>query len=145
MPAFAEIIDGGRPVAGSICSVGVEGDLSLVSLDSVCPPSETEPEGHEHTVQLIKEDCTDRETQGVDTAQLSALFGAGDTTTKSCQHRKLLGLFTVADVQRNPSSMGTGQRRNLSSMTKMFATITAAAQHLQCARLLELSTSFWET
>ena len=145
MPAFAEIIEEVRPVAGSICSVGVEGNPLLVSLDSVCPPSETEPVGHEHTVQLLTEDCTDRDTQGVDTAQLSALFGAGDTTTKSCQHRKLLVLSTVADVQWNPSSMRTGQRRNLSSMTKMFATITAAAEHLQCARLLKLSTSFWET
>ena len=34
-------------------------------------------------------------------------------------------------VQRNSSSMGKGQRRNLSSMTKVLSTIVAAAQFLE--------------
>ena len=93
----------------------------------------TELEGHARTVQLLKKKCVDspnRETEGDDNTQLSALFEADDTTTKSCQHSKLLGRSTVADVQRNQSSMGKGQRRNLSSMTQVLATFFAAAQHL---------------
>ena len=93
MPAFAEIIEEVRPVAGSICSVGVEGNPNdLFPWTPSVHPARPSLWGHEHTVQLLTEDCTDRDTQGVDTAQLSALFGAGDTTTKSCQHRKLLSV-----------------------------------------------------
>ena len=122
-----------RLVAGSVCSAGVEGNSLPTAFESDCPARETELKGHAHAVQLLKNECVDspnRETEGNDDSQLSALFGADDTTTKSCQQRMLLGLSTVADVQRNPSSLGRGQRRNLSSMTKVLAPIFVAAQHL---------------
>ena len=65
-----------------------------------------------------------------DTAQLSTVFEIDGTKTESCQQRKLMGLSAVAQVQRNSSSLGKGQRRNLSSMTKVFSLIFAAAQQL---------------
>ena len=128
MPAFAEVIDDGRTVVRSSCSVGVEGNPSPTALDSARTPSEIELEGHEHTVQLLKKEGIDSqsfETEGDDNTQLSALFATDDATTM-----KLLGLSTVVDVQPNPSSLGKGQGRTPSGMTKVLATIFAAAQHL---------------
>ena len=51
------------------------------------------------------------------------------------QNRVNKGSFSVclqcpSDVQRNSPSLGKGQRRNLSSMTKVLSTIFAAAQFL---------------
>ena len=83
---------------------------------------EIEFEGHEHIVQLL-------EKRGAG-AKLPAVFETDDTTTKACQQGNFLGLSTVADVQRNSPSLGKGQRRNLSSMTKVLSTIFAAAQFL---------------
>ena len=82
--------------------------------------------GHEHTVQLVE--------KRDDTTQLSTVLDFDDTKTESCQQRKLLGLPAVAEVQRNSSSLGKGQRRNLSSMTKVLSLILAAAQHLDSSR-----------
>ena len=65
-----------------------------------------------------------------DTAQLSTVFEIDGTKTESCQQRKLMGLLAMVQVQRNSSSLGKGQRRNLSSMTKVFSLIFAAAQQL---------------
>ena len=70
-------------------------------------------EGHEHIVQLLE--------KGGAGAKLPAVFETDDTTTKSCQQGKFLGLSTVADVQRNSPSLGKGQRRNLTSVTKFDA------------------------
>ena len=39
-------------------------------------------------------------------------------------------VFSSAEVQRNSPSLGKGQRRNLSSTTKVLSLILAAAQHL---------------
>ena len=91
-------------------------------METSCQSSETEFGRNEHTVQFLE--------KGDDTAQLSAVFETDDTKTESCQQGKLLGLSAVAEVQRNSSSLGNGQRRNLSSMTKVLSLILAAAQHL---------------
>ena len=83
---------------------------------------ETELEGHEYNVQLLEKRSG--------SARLPATFEIDDTTTESCQQRKFLGLSTVADMQRKSSSLGKGQRRNLSSMTTVLSMVVAAAQHL---------------
>ena len=114
VPAFAENLDGKQIVVGVF-----EGDLLLVVRETSCQSGESEFGRHEHTVQLLK--------KRDDTAQLSTVLEIDDTKTESCQQRKLLGLSAVAEVQRNSSPFGKGQRRNLSSMTKG---VLAAAQHL---------------
>ena len=91
-------------------------------METSCQSGETEFGRHEHTVQLLE--------KRDDTAQLSAVFETDDTKTESCQQEKLLGLSAAAEVQRNSSSLGKGQGRHLSSMTKVFSLILAAAQHL---------------
>ena len=111
-----------RLVVRTIGATGFEGDLFPVAMDTSCQPGESEFGGHEHTVQLLE--------KRDDTAQLSTVFEIDGTKTESCQQMKLLGLSAVAEVQRNSSSLGKGQRRNLSSVTKVFSLILAAAQHL---------------
>ena len=96
-----------------------EGDLRPMAMETSCQPCETEFGRHRHTVQLLE--------KGDDTAPLSAVFEADETKTESCQQGKLLGLSAVAEVQRNSSSLGKGQRRNFSSMTKVLSLILAAA------------------
>ena len=81
---------------------------------------EIEIEGHEHTVQLLE--------KGGAGAKLPAVFETDETTRESRQQGKFLGLSAVADVQRNSSSLGKGQRRNLSSMAKVLSTIFAVTQ-----------------
>ena len=120
--AFANIFDEKRPVVGTIGATGFEGDLFPVAKETSCQPGESEFRGHEHTVQLLE--------KRDDTAPLSTVFEIDGTKTESCQQRKFLGLSAVAEVQRNSSSLGKVQRRNLSSMTKVFSLIFAAAQHL---------------
>ena len=122
VPAFAENLDEKRIVVGKIGSTGFEGDLLPIAMATSCQSGESEFGGHEHTVQLLE--------KRDDTAQLSTVFETDDTKTESCQQRKLLGLSAVAEVQRNSSSLGKGQRRNFSSMTKVLSLILAAAQHL---------------
>ena len=122
VPAFAKKIDEKRPVVGTIGATGFEGDFFLVAMDTSCQPGESVFGGHEHTVQLLE--------KRDDTAQLSTVFEIDETKTESCQQRKVLGLSAVAEVQRNSSSLGKGQRRHLSSMTKVFLLIFAAARHL---------------
>ena len=56
-PFFAEIMDEGRTVAGSICSAGVEGNSLPIAWESDCSARETELEGHGHNVQLLKKEC----------------------------------------------------------------------------------------
>ena len=119
---IAKKIDEKRPVVGTIGATGFEGVLFPVAMETSCQPGESEFGGHEHTVQLLE--------KRDDTAQLSTVFEIDGTKTESCQQRKLLELSAVAEVQRNSSSLGKGQRRNLSSMTKVFSLISAAAQHL---------------
>ena len=120
MPAFAETFDVKRTVVGTVCSTCSEGDSLPAAMESTGQSDEIEFEGHEHIVQLL-------EKRGA-SARLPAVFETDDTTTESCQQGKCLGLSTVADVQRNSSSLGKGQRRNLSSMTKVLSMIFAAAQ-----------------
>ena len=122
VPSFAENSDEKRTVVGTVGATGFEGDLLPIAMETSCQSGETEFGRHEHTVQLLE--------KGDDTAQLSAVFETDDTKTESCQQEKLLGLSAVAEVQRNSSSLGKGQGRNLSSMTKVFSLILAAAQHL---------------
>ena len=122
VPAFAENLDEKRPVVGTICSTGFEGDSLSAVMETNCRSGETELGGHEHTVQLLE--------KGGDSTQLPAMFETDDTTTESRQEGKLLGMSAMADVQRNSSSLGKGQRRNFSSMTKVRSMIFAAAQHL---------------
>ena len=75
VPPFAENLDEKRPVVGTFCSFGFEGDpLSAVS-EKHCQSGGTELEGHEHTVQLLE--------TGGDGTQLSALLETDDTTTES--------------------------------------------------------------
>ena len=97
VPAFAENLDEKRPLVGTICSTGIESDPLSAVTETHCQSGETELEGHEHTVQLLE--------KGGDSTQLPAMLETKDTTTESCQQRKLLGLSAVADVQRNSSSL----------------------------------------
>ena len=122
VPAFAENLDEKRIVAGTIGATGVGGDLLPVAMETSFQSGETQFGGHEHIVQLLE--------KRDDTAQLSTVFEIDDTKTESCQQRKLLVLSAVAEVQRNSSSLGKGQRRNFSSMTKVLSLILGAAQHL---------------
>ena len=122
VPAFAENLDERRTVVGTVEASGFEGDLLPVAMETSCQPGESEFGGHEHIVQLLE--------KRDDAAQLSTVFETDDTKTESCQQRKLLGLSVVAEVQRNSSSMGKGQRRNLSSMTKVLSLILAAGSTL---------------
>ena len=122
MSAFANNLDEKRIVVGTIGAAGFESDLLPVAVEMSCQPGESEFGGHEHTVHLL-------EKRG-DTAQLSTALEIDDTKTESCHQRKLLVLSAVAEVQRNSSSLGKGQRRNLPSMTKVLSLILAAAQHL---------------
>ena len=122
MPAFAEHFDEKRPVVGTVCSTRSEGDSHPAAMETTGQSDEIEFEGHEHTVQLVE--------KGGASVRLPAVFETDDTTTESCQQRKFLELSIVADVQRNSSSLGKGQRRNLSSMTKVLSMIFAAAQFL---------------
>ena len=95
-------------------------------MEKSCQPGESEFGGHEHTVQLLE--------KSDDTAQMSTVFEIDGTKTESCQQRNLLVLPAVAEVQRNSSPLGKGQRRNLSSMTKVLSLVLAAAQHLDSSR-----------
>ena len=104
------------------CETIYEGDSRSAAMETTGQTDKIEFEGHEHIVQLLE--------KGGAGAKLPAVFETDDTTTKSCQQGKFLGLSTVADVQRNSPSLGKGQRRNLSSMTKLLSTIFAAAQFL---------------
>ena len=122
MHAFAEHFDEKQPVVGTVCSTGVEDDVLPAAVEAIGQSDETELEGHEYNVQLL--------AKGGDSAMLPAMFESDDTTTESCQQRKFLGLSTVTDVQRNSSSLGKGQRRTLSSMTKVLSIVFAAAQYL---------------
>ena len=149
---FAEIIDEGAKCCRSdwLCWCGRQLTTLLPWNRTDQPQRETELEGRAHTVQLLGKACIDspnRETEEDDHTQLSSLFEGDDTTTKSCHKRKLLGLSTVADVQRNPSSMGRGQRRSLSNMKEVLATSYAAAQHLDSSLCpsLESNTPFRKT
>ena len=122
MPAFAENLDEKRTVVGTIGATGFEVDLFPVAMETICQAGESEFGGHEHTVQLLE--------KRDDTAQLSTVLEIDDTKTKSCQQRKPLELSAVVEVQRNSSSLGKGERRNLSSMKKVLSLILAAAQLL---------------
>ena len=122
MSDFAENFDEKRPVVGTVCSTSSEGDSLPAAMETTGQSDEIEFEGHEHTVQLLE--------KGGAGAKLPAVSKTDDTTTKSCQQGKFLGLSAVADVQRNSPSLGKGQRRGLSSMTKVLSTIFAAAQFL---------------
>ena len=66
-------------------------------MESTGKSNKIEFEGHEHIVQLFE--------KGGAGAKLPTVFETDDTTTKSCQQGKLLGLSTVADVQRNSPSL----------------------------------------
>ena len=101
VPACAGNFDEKRPVVGTVCSTGSEGDSLLAAMESTGQSDEIEFEGHEHTVQLLE--------KGGAGAKLPVVFETEDTTTESCQQRKFLGLSAVADVQRNSSSLGKGQ------------------------------------
>ena len=120
VPAFAENVDEKR-IELLLERLTL---LVLKAIHSLSPwkHGESEFREHEHTVQLLE--------KRDDTAQLSTVVETDDTKTDSCQQRKLLGLSAVAEVQRNSSSLGNGQRRNLSSMTKVLSLILAAAPHL---------------
>ena len=54
VPAFAENLDEKRPVVGTICSFGFEGDPLSAVTETHCQSGGTELEGHEHTVQLLE-------------------------------------------------------------------------------------------
>ena len=54
MPAFAENFDEKRPVVGTVCSTGSEGDSLLAAMETNGQSDEIEFEGHEHTVQLLE-------------------------------------------------------------------------------------------
>ena len=122
MPAFAENFDEKRPVVGAVCSTGSEGDSLPAAMETTGQSDEIEFEGHEHTVQLLE--------KGGAGAKLPAVFETDDTTTKSYQHGKFLGLSAVGRCAPELAVLGKGQRRNLSSMTKVLSTIFAAAQFL---------------
>ena len=122
VPTFAENLDGKRTVVGTIGAACFEGDLLPIVMETSGRSGESEFGGHEHTVQFLE--------KRDDTAQLSTVFETDDTKTESCQQRKLPGCAAVAEVQRISSSLGKGQRRNLSSMTQALSLILAAAQHL---------------
>ena len=121
VPAFAENVDEKQPVVGTIGATGFEDDSLPVDMEPSGQSGKSECGGHEHTVQLLE--------KRDDTAQQSTVPEIDDTKTESCQQRKLLELSAVAEVQRNSSSLRRGQRRNLSSMTKVLSLIFAA-QHL---------------
>ena len=122
MPAFAEHLVEKRAVVGTICAIGFQGDSLSAAMETSCQSSgEAEPGRHEYTVHLLE--------KGDDTTQLPAVLETDDTKTESCQQRKLLVLSAVAEVQRNSSSLGKGQRRKFSSMTQVLSLILAAAQH----------------
>ena len=110
MPAFAENFDEKGPVVGTVCSTGSEGDSLPAAMETTGQSDEIIFEGREHTVQLL-------ETGGAG-AKVPAVFETDDTTTKSCQQGKFLGMSTMADVQRNSPSLGKWQRRNLYCMNK---------------------------
>ena len=74
MPAFAENFGEKRPIVGTVCSTGSEGDSLLAAMETTCQSDEIEFEGHEHTVQLLE--------KGVAGAKLPAVFETDDTTTK---------------------------------------------------------------
>ena len=123
VPTFAEHLVEKRAVVGTICATGSEGDSLSAAMETSCQSAgEAELGRHEHTVHLLE--------KGGDTTQLPAVFETDDTKTESCQQRKLMVLPAEAEVQRNSSSLGKGQRRNFSSMTQMLSLILAAAQHL---------------
>ena len=107
---------------GTIGATVFEDDLVPVDMETSDQFGKSECGGHENTVQLLE--------KRDDTAHLSTVLEIDDTKTESCQQRKLLALSAVTEVQRNSSSLGKGQRRNLSSMTKVLSLIFAAAQHL---------------
>ena len=92
MPASAENVDERRPVVGTVCSTGSEGDPLPAAMETTGQSDEIEFEGHEHTVQLLE--------KGGAGAKLPAVFETDDTTTETCQQGKFLGLSAVADVQR---------------------------------------------
>ena len=120
--AFAEHLDEKQLVVGTVCSTGVEDDVLPAAVEAIGQSDKTELEGHEYNVQLLEKRSG--------TVRLPATFETDDTTTESRQQRNPPGLSTVADVQRNSSSLGKGQRRNLSRMTKVLSMVFAAAQHL---------------
>ena len=94
MPAFAENLDEKRPVVGTVCSAGSEGESLPAAMEATGQSDEIEFEGHEHTVQLLEE--------GGAGAKLPAVFETDGTTTESRQQGKFLGLSAVA---------GNGTRR----------------------------------
>ena len=123
VPAFAEKLVEKRAGVGTICATGFEGDVLSAAMGTSCQSSgEAKLGRHEHTVQLLE--------KGGDTTQLPAVSETDGTKTESCQQRKLLVLSAVAEVQRNLSSSGHGQRRKFSSMTQVLSLILAGAQHL---------------
>ena len=122
VPAFCENIDEKRPVFGTICATGFDSESLSAVMETTGQSGETVLERRENTVQLLE--------WGVDRTQLLATFETVDTTSESCQQRKLLGLSTMADVQRNSSSLGKLQRRNFSGVLSI---ILAADQHLDAS------------
>ena len=122
VPAFAENLDWKRTVVGTIGATGFEGDSLPTAMETSC--------------QSVRPSLGDTSTlssssrREMTPASCPLCSKTDGTKTESRQQRKLLEKSTVAEVQRNSSSLGKGQRRNLSSMTKVLSTIFAAAQFL---------------
>ena len=122
MPAFAKNFDEKRPVVGTVCSTGLKVIHFLLPWKQLVNPTKSNLRDMNTPSKLLE--------KGGAGARLPAVFETDDTTAESCQQGKFLGWSTVADVQRNSSSFRKGQRRNLSSMTKVLSMIFAAAQFL---------------